>query len=673
MLAPARSPLGPPGVYALPALAAPTLHPERMDVCAFVGVAPRGPARVPIVDESHAADWHTVADDRPLQRSVPVPVRSFDEYIHRFGAFEGPGLLPHAVASYFEQGGRLAWIVRIVHARVAPFGDRCALGSIPGGAGGAFTQSLKLIARSEGAWGNDLTATLGFDTTALAFSAGPGGRIEVDPRAPLLPGASLRFTDADGQASLSVCTGLRRVRDLWQPRDRLVVELDADPPFPPAQMELVEARLEISDGDGRRERFERLALTPDHPQGLASVLCQRSQLVWPHPDWAGTTLTPRAARVELIVVASDAFVGGDDAWDQLRPDDFFDPAWSAADGQPGDGVAAVAGLTQQAAVTQLVVPDLYLPAQWAGLEFIDAVPAGGAGAEFGDCVDIPAVAAVPNSPPGSLSGLILDPRTQAGLADVVALQQRVLDVCETTQNLIALLDVPPGLSQGRIESWRARFDSSWVAAYHPWLIPARRNFEAGDPALARERRLPPSAVAAGIVARRELERGIQWGPANEVARQIVHVAEPQPEGRAESLHRLGIDCFVRDVEGLRLVSARTLSRDPDWRQLSVRRLMLMLRRTLLAQMQWAVFEPNGEKLWRDLRLAIESLLRQLFRAGVFAGATEAESFFVRLLTEPQRLARGELTVEIGVAPAEPLEFILVRLRRDGDGTLNLEG
>ena len=111
---------------------------------------------------------------------------------------------------------------------------------------------------------------------------------------------------------------------------------------------------------------------------------------------------------------------------------------------------------------------------------------------------------------------------------------------------------------------------------------------------------------------------------------------------------------------------------PDWRQLSVRRLMLMLRRTLLAQMQWAVFEPNNEKLWRDLRLAIESLLRQLFRAGVFAGRTEAESFFVRLLTEPQRLDRGELVVEIGVAPAEPLEFILVRLRRDGDGTLNLE-
>jgi len=670
MLSPARFPLGAPGVFALPEVAAPLLHPERMDVCAFVGVAPRGPARVPVVDESHPADWTMVMGDRDLQRSVPVLVRSFDEYVHQFGAFEGPGLLPHAVASYFEQGGRLAWIVRIAHAEpTLPFDHGCASGLLRG----AFTQDIRFTARSAGIWGQGLRVALSFSATAQAFSLGPGGRIEVDPRANVQVGTTLRLTDADGHAMLSVCEGLTRVRDLAQARERLAVGLSLPPPNPPAFLEVVEAVLDIDDGEGRRERFEHLALAADHPQGLASVLCQQSILVWPHGSWAGATLTPRDARLELIVVSSDTFAGGADEWESLIPDDFFDPAWSAAEDQPGGGITAVTGLTHEAAVTQLVVPDLYLPAQWAGEEVVDALPPGSAGAEFSDCVDIPAIAAVASIPPSRLTGLILDPRTLAGLAAVADLQQRVLDICESTQNLIALLDVPPGLSQGRIEAWRARFDSAWCAGYHPWLIPSRRNDEASDPALARERRLCPSAVAAGIVARRELERGIQWGPANEVARQIVHVAEPQPDGRADALHPLGINCFVRDPDGLRLVAARTLSRDPDWRQLSVRRLVLMLRRTLYDQMQWTVFEPNGEKLWRDLRLAIQSLLRQLFRAGAFAGRTEAESFFVRLLTEPQRLDRGELVVEIGVAPAEPLEFILVRLRRDGDGTLNLEG
>jgi phage tail sheath protein FI len=100
--------------------------------------------------------------------------------------------------------------------------------------------------------------------------------------------------------------------------------------------------------------------------------------------------------------------------------------------------------------------------------------------------------------------------------------------------------------------------------------------------------------------------------------------------------------------------------------------MLMIERTLLAQMQWAVFEPQGAALERDLRRAIESLLRGLFRAGAFAGRSESESFFVRMLNDRARSDRGEVVVEIGVAPAEPLEFILVRLRRSGDGTLQLD-
>jgi phage tail sheath protein FI len=77
-------------------------------------------------------------------------------------------------------------------------------------------------------------------------------------------------------------------------------------------------------------------------------------------------------------------------------------------------------------------------------------------------------------------------------------------------------------------------------------------------------------------------------------------------------------------------------------------------------------------LWRDLRHAIENLLRGLFRAGAFAGATEEESFFVRVRNSIALLDRGELVIEIGVAPAEPIEYIVIQLRREGDGTLTLE-
>ena len=422
---------------------------------------------------------------RPMRHSQPVLVRSFDEYVLRFGAFEGPGLLPQAVASYFEQGGRLAWIVRIVHERVAPFHHGCAKGTLDQ----LFTQKLAFIARNEGGWGNALRVAMGLSTTSLAFTLDGASQLLVDPRAPVQVGSTLRLTDAHGHAMLTACEGLRRVRDASKARERFVLELSIAPPNPTARAEVVEASIEIADGAGRSERFEYLALVPDHPQSLANVLCDRSALVWPDPAWAGSTLTPRDVQVEYLVGAFEAFSGGVDAWDQIIHDDFFDADWSAADDTAGDGITAVAGVES---VTQLVVPDLYQPAQWAGTEFIDAIPVGTAGKDFSACVDIPPVAAVQSHPPSELTGLILDPRTQSGLDDVIALQRRVQEFCEDTQNHIALFDVPPGLSQGRIEYWRAQFDTSWVAAYHPWLVPTRRSFDTQDNAQALSRRIPPS-------------------------------------------------------------------------------------------------------------------------------------------------------------------------------------
>lgn len=663
MLSLVRSPLGAPGVFALPDARAPLLHPQRMDVCAFVGVAPRGPARMPLVDGDWPTGYRQVTDvDRPLLRSLPVCVRSFDEFVSQFGGFENPGVLTPSVASYFEQGGRIAWIVRVVHDRAAPFLD----GRSQGVVSGAFTTPTAFTARTQGTWGDSMTVAIAFTTTTLVFAL-TGADVSVDLRSPVAIGSTLRFTDAVGVQSFSVVTDQVRVRDPVLPRERWNLVFDVAP-VAPVSAELVEARIDVSDGDGRAESFDHLALMPDHPDSISNVLCDRATLVWPDASWADTLLVPIDTRVEYIRASSAPFSGGADGWDLLVPDDFFDPDWDIQDDLPGGGICA---LSQTANATQLVVPDLYVPAQWA----VDDAPVpatGGAGADFGACVDIVPVVPVPNVAPSDLTGLILDPATQGGMLAIAGYQQQIIDFCETTQSLIALIDVPPGMSQGRIEQWRANFDSAWAAAYHPWLIPTRRTDDSVDIGSNRTRQIPPSAVAAGIVARRELDRGIQYGPANAIARSIIHVAEPQPPGRADVMTPLGINCYVRQPDGIALVLARTLSRDSDWRQLSVRRLVLMLRRALLAQTQWAVFEPNGPALWRDLRRAIESLLRGLFRAGAFAGATEAQSFFVNVVAGQAQQDAGQLIIEIGVAPAEPLEFILVRLSRDGDGTLNLE-
>jgi phage tail sheath protein FI len=261
----------------------------------------------------------------------------------------------------------------------------------------------------------------------------------------------------------------------------------------------------------------------------------------------------------------------------------------------------------------------------------------------------------------------LDPGAPSDLAEIIRRQTRTVDAARRRERFVALLDVPNGLSLGQITTWRANFDASYAAAYHPWLAVA-------DGPDGRALAIPPSTFAAGIIAERELRLGLPWGPANELARDAVRAEAAVTDAIHDRLHAMGINVFRSERDGFRLSAARTLSSDPDYRQLSVRRLMTMLRLSLERQTQWLAFEPNTTELRERLSRLLTGFLRDLGRRGAFAGRTEAESFFVRCgddVNPPASLALGRLIAEIGVAPAVPLEFIIVRIARDPDGSLTV--
>jgi phage tail sheath protein FI len=118
--------------------------------------------------------------------------------------------------------------------------------------------------------------------------------------------------------------------------------------------------------------------------------------------------------------------------------------------------------------------------------------------------------------------------------------------------------------------------------------------------------------------------------------------------------------------GVTIQGVRSLAwpdREP-WRFLSTRRLFNFLRRALRPIGLSYVFEPNSIETWVSLRRDLEGLLRDMYRRGAFAGPRPEDAFFVKvdesLNPEPAR-ENGVLTVEIGVAPAVPLEFLVVRL------------
>ena len=233
-----------------------------------------------------------------------------------------------------------------------------------------------------------------------------------------------------------------------------------------------------------------------------------------------------------------------------------------------------------------------------------------------------------------------------------------------------LLDVPPGLSQRRMLYWRAKFATAYAAAYHPWIDCARTD-DRRDALI----RVNPSAAAAGIIAASEAQFGVPRGPANVIVVNAVAVDDRVSPARHDELHQHAINVYLAERDGIRLTAARTLALDQTWRQLSVRRLVTMIRRALAQQMQWTVFEPNDRRLRFQIARMLESFLRQLYRANAFTGATEADAFFVKCddALNPVSVQRlGQLLAQVGVAPAEPLEFIVLDLAREGDAILTRE-
>ncbi len=670
MAFPIHIPLGAPGIYSLPDSPLHSLTGVRMDVCAFVGVAPRGPVRVPLVNERWRDLGPCVEDARPRRRSVAVAVESFDEYRRLFGGFEGPGLLPYSVAAFFEQGGRRAYIIRIVHDYTDPRDPTkpdplnaagVASGIVPGA--GTVAMPLLLRARDEGSWGDKLTASLSFATRPFEFESSDATSITVDEAVDLAPGTVLRLTLKDETRVLRLVGNVNRQgheksagfikRGIFN--QLLLADLKS--------AEVVEGILEIDDGDGRIERHERLGFSTLHPRWMATVLCYESQLVFPDQSWTAGEVVPIDPDL-LPAQRSELFSGGEDRYAAITPSDFFDYKWTLGDDESSSGVHA---LTRLSDLSLLVAPDLYSPAPLApNRNVID--PESLAGHEFEPCVELPKPPA--QTPAGiDLEGLRLDPRLPADRELIIDYQKQLVDFADVLRSFIVLLDVPPGLNHRQILTWRARFDSAFAAAYDPWLQVSR-----GDD--SRELlRVPPSAVAAGVIARQELSFGVPHGPANVLAAQVVGVDDAVSPARHDELHPQGINVYLRERDGIRLTGARTLSRDSQWRQLSVRRLVTMIARALEQQMQWVVFEPNNSALRTDLRFALQSYLRQLFRLGAFRGATEEEGFFVRCdeSNNPPYVAdSGRLIAEIGLAPAEPLEFIVLQLARGGDGTLTLQ-
>ena len=254
---------------------------------------------------------------------------------------------------------------------------------------------------------------------------------------------------------------------------------------------------------------------------------------------------------------------------------------------------------------------------------------------------------------------------QAGRIDMEGLQaaqQAMLDHAQNMGDRVAILDAPPDMNPQQIRDWRMKevnYDSKYGTLYYPWI-------KVADPlGNSSGMYVPPCGHMAGIWARTDSTRGVHKAPANEVVAGCIGLQYQTTHNEQSILNPVGIN-VIRSFpgRGIRVWGARTISSDPAWRYLNVRRLFNYVSESLLTGTQWAVFEPNDMDLWERIKRDIRAFLTRVWLNGALFGRTANEAFYVKCDEEnnpPETRDVGQLIIEIGMAPVKPAEFVIIRL------------
>jgi len=238
------------------------------------------------------------------------------------------------------------------------------------------------------------------------------------------------------------------------------------------------------------------------------------------------------------------------------------------------------------------------------------------------------------------------------------IQNKIVSHCENMKDRFGVLDPTDGATLDDIQKQRNLYDSEYAALYYPWI-------KVFNPLSKKNEPIPPSGHIIGVYARSDIERGVHKAPANEKLNGVIELGQTITTGQQDILNPKGINCIrAFPGRGIRVWGARTLSSDPLWKYINVRRLFLYLEESIDEGTQWVVFEPNSEILWARVKQTITNFLTRVWKDGALMGTTPEEAFFVkcdRTTMTQDDIDKGRLICLIGVAPVKPAEFVIFRI------------
>lgn len=599
---------------------------------------------------------------------VPTAISNFTEYQTIFGGFLTDFYLTHAVYQFFNNGGSRCYVVRVAR------GDAAAASATINDRNSTAKPSLRIAASSLGEWGNSLEATIEDSPSNVANSFS----LVVQRAIPGKPDLA-QLERYDGltmnPSSPDYVVGRVNGRSKYLTVEPLAVTANATAGYLEGSDLTTEVALAAAtrkfrisiNGDG----FQQVDLTGADVSTLAKIAealqAAIRQLKFvrrtAHPDtYAKATVTlsgqpaegEEAQGARRIRITSG--VGGDTSSVELEKGPF------------GADAAALLGLTAPAEIVDgaaVLRPQKghYLIGDGEPKDGLASVVAGTDGTNNGTPSDVDYVNALNLLDTLRDISLIAIPgngQEAVAAAGMNYCERRPLSDCFYIADMAA-----DDKTSAQAKAWRDEISpvNSYGAVYFPWLYMLDPNGGA-EPIAA-----PPSGFVAGVYARTDAQRGVWKTPAGTqtgLAGAVGLTADITDVDHGElNLNPKSVSVIRRFPNSGNVIwGGRTLSADPEWSYIAPRRMAIFLRVSIFNGIQWAVFEPNDEPLWSQLRLNLTSFMTTLFRKGAFQGSTPSEAFFVKVdkeTTTQDDINAGVVNILVGFAPLKPAEFVVVKL------------
>ncbi|HYD82085.1 MAG TPA: phage tail sheath C-terminal domain-containing protein [Paucimonas sp.] len=554
----------------------------------------------------------------------PVTINSYGDFERIFGGLWSDSSLGYAVRDFYLNGGSQAIIVRLYHPKFASRADRDKAAQAAKDTADAAAGNDAAAAAAAAKTKADTYTTEPERSAAQAVAAAAKAAADVT-------GASVADVKAAADATAAAIAPISKAtlnasgialeakyEGAWgnQLRARIdhdVVGADAANLF----------NLSVRDGStGQIEIFRNVSVRPGHPRQVDKVLENESRLVKMTGALPATRPAPHPAP-DPTLLETDVWADNTVATNAKVAD---------AD-KASDGVF-------------LDVNDFTGPGKQDRKEGLYAL-------RKADLFNI----------------LCIPPYLEDGNVDYATLIGAAAAYCEQRRAML-LVDPPTSWDdKDRAKNGVASIgtDSKNAALFFPRL---RQPNPLHDGQLEN---FAPCGAVAGIFARTDTTRGVWKAPAGLDATLVgvPQLSVALNDAENGELNPLGINCLrVMPGAGRIVWGARTRQGDDrvasEWKYIPVRRTALYIEESLYRGTQWAVFEPNDEPLWAQLRLNLGAFMHNLFRQGAFQGKTPQEAYFVKCdkeTTTQNDINLGIVNIVVGFAPLKPAEFVIIKVQQ----------